>query len=151
MNIIESIQRKYLPGFYESRYTSRKALALSLKQQCLADPSRLSIYELKIILKVLQQFKLLPREPGLEAKEGELKVKILESSVGSSVVSLVPFAVREFHRMRPLVKLVTVGGLFVGANYAQMRTYFKEYVEECGRVAQSNIGKLVEDSILPLE
>jgi hypothetical protein len=65
MNIIESLQRKYLPGFYESRYTSRKALALSLKQQCLADPSQLSIYELKIILKVLQQFKLLPREPRL--------------------------------------------------------------------------------------
>jgi hypothetical protein len=78
-------------------------------------------------------------------------VKILESSVGSSIFSLLPFAVREFHRMRPLVKVATVAGLFLGANYAQMRTYFAEYIEECRKVAQINIGKLGEESILPLE
>ena len=69
-------------------------------------------------------------------KEGELKVKILQSSIGSSVVSMVPFAVREFHRKRPLLKFLTVAGLFVGINYAQMRPYFNEYIEECGRVAR---------------
>lgn len=68
MNVIESLQKKYIPGFYESRYQSRKALALSLKEKCLKDPSQLSLYEIKIILKVLQQFKLLPKQPQLEQK-----------------------------------------------------------------------------------
>ena len=72
----------------------------------------------------------------MEAKEGEIKVKILQSSVGSSAVSVVPFAVREFHRTRPLLKFVTVAGLFIGVNYAQMRPYFNEYIELCGRVAR---------------
>ena len=82
--------------------------------------------------------------------EKELRVKILQSSVGSSVVSLLPFAIREFHRARPIVKFMTVAGLFVGANYAQMRNSFKEYINECERVAQRHIGKLMEDSALPL-
>lgn len=66
MNIIESLQKKYLPGFYESRYLSRKTLALSLKDKCLKNPQAITIYELKIILKVLEQFKLLPKEVKLE-------------------------------------------------------------------------------------
>lgn len=49
-----------------------------------------------------------------------------------------------------MVKLVTVAGLFVGVNYAQMRESFEEYISECGRVAQRHIGKLMDDSILPL-
>jgi hypothetical protein len=82
--------------------------------------------------------------------EKELRVKILQSSVGSSVVSLLPFAIREFHKARPVVKLVTVAGLFVGVNYTQMRGSFEEYIRECGRVAQKHIGKLMEESILPV-
>jgi hypothetical protein len=59
MNIIESVQKKYLPNFYESRYSARKRLALSLKTKCLNHPAELTLYELKIVLKVLQQFGLL--------------------------------------------------------------------------------------------
>jgi hypothetical protein len=58
MNFIESVQKKYLPTFYESRYTSRKNLALASKQKCQQHPEELTLYELKIILKVLQQFGL---------------------------------------------------------------------------------------------
>ena len=65
MNIIESFQRKYLPGFYESRYAERKRLALSLKDKCRKDPTALSMYELRIVLKVLQQFGMISSEPEL--------------------------------------------------------------------------------------
>lgn len=82
--------------------------------------------------------------------EKELRVKILQSSVGSSVVSLLPFAIREFHSARPMVKFITVAGIFVSANYAQMRDSFEDYINECGKVAQRHIGQLMEDSALPL-
>ena len=62
MNVIETVQRKYLPGFYESRYRERKRLALSLKEKCLSNPGELSLYELKIVLKVLQQFGLMEKD-----------------------------------------------------------------------------------------
>jgi hypothetical protein len=82
--------------------------------------------------------------------EKELRVKILQSSAGSSVISLLPFVIREFHRARPMVKFITVAGLFAGANYALMRDSFEEYISECRKVAQRHIGKLMEDSALPL-
>jgi hypothetical protein len=100
---------------------------------------------------VLQQFNLLPKQPVLEAKEKQMKVKIVQSSVGSSVVSLVPFAVREFHKVKTMSKLLAVVVLFGGANYLQMRPYFSEYIVECGKVAQGNIGRLVDECRLPTD
>ena len=88
MNLIESMQSKYLPGFYQSRYTERKRLALSLKDKCQQHPHQLTLYELKIVLKVLQQFGLLTREPLLEQKEHEIKTLILQNSVWSGICSL---------------------------------------------------------------
>ena len=81
MNMIETVQRKYFPNFYESRFEARKRLAMSLKDTCRKNPSEIGLYDLKIILKVLQQFKLLPKELVLEEKEKKLKGKIVESSV----------------------------------------------------------------------
>lgn len=100
---------------------------------------------------MLQQFKLLPKQPLLEAKERQMKTKIVESSVGSTIVSLLPFAVREFHRLKFLTKVGGVALLFVGTNYMQMRPYFEEYIEECRKVVQKNIAQLVEDSVLPTD
>jgi len=150
MNIIESLQRKYLPGFYESRYLSRKTLALSLKEKCSKDPRDITVYQLKIILKVLEQFRLLGKEERLEEQERVMKTKIVENSVYSSLVAMLPFAVREFHRVKSGPKILTVLAIFGSANYLLMRGYFEGYVEECRRVAQRNIGKLNEDSPIPM-
>jgi len=39
MNLIESLQKKYIPGFYESRYQARKTMALTLKEKCRINPN----------------------------------------------------------------------------------------------------------------
>lgn len=65
MNAIETIQKRYFPGFYNSRFELRKQLAMSLKEKCMQRPEELSLYELRIILKVLQQLKIIPKTKSL--------------------------------------------------------------------------------------
>jgi hypothetical protein len=38
MGLVESLQKKYIPGFYESRYQARKTVALGLKAKCMKNP-----------------------------------------------------------------------------------------------------------------
>jgi hypothetical protein len=116
----------------------------------LSNPKQLSLYEVRIILKVLQQFGLLQQEPALEKKEKELRSLIVQKSVYSSIVSMTPFAIREFHRLKIMKRLLVAGGLFVGVDYLLMRKDFNQYIEECRKVAQRQIGKLMEESLLPM-
>ena len=78
-----------------------------------------------------------------------MKKKIVENSIYSSMVSLLPFAVREFHKVKTGKKIVSLLLIFGGTNYALMWQYFSGYIQECRSVVQKNISRLQEESILP--
>lgn len=73
----------------------------------------------------------------------------MQNSIQSTIASLLPFIVREFHRKRFMSKFLTVAGIFVGVDYLLMRGSFNEYISECRNVAQRNIEQLVEAVSLP--
>ncbi len=75
-----------------------------------------------------------------------LKTKIGENSVWSAVGALLPYGVREYHRLKTMVKVGTGLLIFCGINYYLMSTYFKDYIGECRKLAQKNISKLLEES-----
>jgi hypothetical protein len=56
---------------------------------------------------------------------------------------MLPFAVREFHRLKLLRRLVIAGIVFCGVDYLLMHNHFKDYIAECRKAAQRQIGKLM--------
>jgi hypothetical protein len=80
-------------------------------------------------LKVLQQFGLLAKEPLLEKKEKELRTKVMENSVYSGFASLIPWAIREFHRLRTLKKVLGVAVIFCSVDYCLMHSHFQDYIK----------------------
>jgi hypothetical protein len=99
-------------------------MALALKEKCMQHPNQLTLYELKIVLKVLQQFKLLPKNKLLDEKERNLKIKIVQNSIPATIAALLPFAVREFHGWRFVGRFMTVGVIFCGVDGLLMRPDF---------------------------
>lgn len=89
---------------------------------------------------------MLAKEPQLEEKEKLLKSKVMENSVYSGLASLLPWAVREFHKLKTLKKLLGVALIFCGVDYCLMHPHFQDYIKECRRVAQRQIGKLMEET-----
>ena len=58
-----------------------------------------------------------------------LKRKIGESSVWSAIGALMPYGVREYHRIRTMGKVATGVLIFCGVNYYLMSADFREYID----------------------
>lgn len=77
----------------------------------------------------MQQFGLLAKEPILEKKEKELRTKVMENSIYSGFASLLPWAIREFHRLKTIKKVLGVAVIFCGVDYCLMHPHFKDYIK----------------------
>jgi|JI9StandDraft_2_1071091.scaffolds.fasta_scaffold659918_1 hypothetical protein len=72
----------------------------------------------------------------------ELRGKVLQNSVWSSIAGMVPWGVREFYKLGILKRLAVAGVIFCAVDYSLMHPYFMKYLEQCRTVAQKQIGRL---------
>lgn len=88
---------------------------------CKNNPEQLSYDDVRVILRVLKHYKLLPITKEYEDMEKKFMFKAGEYFLYASVLGFSPFLLREFFRLGTVKRTLTITGLFVCAYGLMMR------------------------------